>query len=68
MNYAVKWGWMKKREVVFQPEFIEDLRYWVKFFTTTSTTEHDGKSLSGSSGVSLRGGRGENISNHHYSR
>ena len=30
-NYAV--GWIlatKKREAVFQPEFIEDLRYWVE--------------------------------------
>lgn len=29
-NCAVKWAWMKKREAVFQPEFIEDLRYWVE--------------------------------------
>jgi toxin YoeB len=29
-NCAAKWAWMKKREAVFQPEFIEDLRYWVK--------------------------------------
>lgn len=27
---AAKWAWMKKREAVFQPEFIEDLRYWVE--------------------------------------
>lgn len=30
MNYAAKWVWMKKCEAVFQPEFIEDLRYWVE--------------------------------------
>ncbi len=30
MIYTAKWGWMKKREAVFQPEFIEDLCYWVE--------------------------------------
>ncbi len=61
---------MKKREAVFQPEFIEDLRYWVElsqansFFTTKSTMEHDGKSLS--SVVSLRSRRGEGFSNQYH--
>lgn len=28
---AARWVWMtKKREALFQPEFIEDLRYWVE--------------------------------------
>ena len=31
MNCASRWGLaQKKRDAVFQPEFIQDLRYWVK--------------------------------------
>lgn len=31
MTCAARWGLKsKKREAVFQPEFIEDLRYWVE--------------------------------------
>src|SRR5919201_5884723 len=31
MLYAARWALKaKKREAVFQPEFIEDLRYWVE--------------------------------------
>ncbi|MGQ9834013.1 MAG: Txe/YoeB family addiction module toxin [Candidatus Villigracilaceae bacterium] len=29
MTCAARWD-LKKREAVFQPEFIEDLRYWVE--------------------------------------
>lgn len=63
---------MKKLDAVFQPEFIEDLYYWAKIsqanssFTTKSTPEHDGKSLSGSSVVSLRSRRGKDFSNHSH--
>ena len=31
MNCVSRWGLaQKKRDAVFQPEFIQDLRYWVK--------------------------------------
>lgn len=31
MTYAARWDLKpKKREAVFQPEFIEDLKYWVE--------------------------------------
>jgi toxin YoeB len=31
MNCGVRWGLTRKtREAVFQPEFIEDLRFWVE--------------------------------------
>ena len=31
MNCASRWGLaQKKRDAVFQPEFIQDLRYWIK--------------------------------------
>lgn len=53
---------MKKREAVFQPEFIEDLRYWTNLFTTTETTAHDGKSFTGSSVVIRRRHRGKDFS------
>lgn len=30
MNYASRWALTTRREAVFQPEFIEDLQYWVE--------------------------------------
>ncbi len=30
MSYAPRWALPTSREVVFQPEFVEDLQYWVE--------------------------------------